>query len=175
MYQVGDVVYYDNIGVCRVTDLKNHDVPGFDKPQPYYTLNPLYQQCVIHTPVNNPKVFIRPAMSRQAADKLIDLIPTIRVKPYHSKGAGELAEHYKESIVSHDCADLLELTMSIHAKKIELLEKKKKFGSVDEKYLKKAEDLLFGELAVALDIDKEDVPGYIAERVESVSVQGELA
>ena len=37
--------------------------------------------------------------------------------------------------------------------------------SYNEKFMKKAEDLLFGELAVALGIKKEEVPVYIGTRL----------
>jgi len=38
-------------------------------------------------------------------------------------------------------------------------------GQVDERYMKRAEELLYGELAVALDMSKEEIGGYIAEAV----------
>lgn len=56
--------------------------------------------------------------------------------------------------------------MSIYAKKQELKGQKRKFGVVDERYLRQAEELLFGELAVALGIDKEEVPEYIDSRLK---------
>ena len=37
---------------------------------------------------------------------------------------------------------------------------------MDERYLKRAEELLYGELAVALDIPREEVAGYIAAEAE---------
>ena len=62
--------------------------------------------------------------------------------------------------------------MSIHAKKESMQRQKRRFGSVDERFLKQGEDLLFGELAAALDIPREEVPGYIAARVESLKEAG---
>ena len=66
-------------------------------------------------------------------------------------------------------AELVELTMSIHAKKQQAEEQKRKFGVLDERYMKRAEDMLFGELAVALNIERSAVPGYIAERLKRLS------
>ncbi|HBN86195.1 MAG TPA: hypothetical protein DDZ89_20420, partial [Clostridiales bacterium] len=76
------------------------------------------------------------------------------------------AEHYKMALNTHNCLDLIELSMSIYAKKQFVEQQKRKFGAVDEKYLKCAEGLLFGELAAALNIPKDKVPKYIAERVD---------
>ena len=42
----------------------------------------------------------------------------------------------------------------------------KKLASVDERYLKMAEDSLYGELAVALDIEKDEVEKFIASHIE---------
>jgi CarD family transcriptional regulator len=93
------------------------------------------------------------------------MIPSIKVKAYHSRTINELSEHYNKSMVSHDLLDLIELTMSIYAKKQQVTEQKRKLGAVDERFMKQAEELLFGELALALDIAKGDVQNYITERV----------
>ena len=62
---------------------------------------------------------------------------------------------------TYDCVDLIKLTMSLYVKKKEAEAQKRKFGAVDERFMKEAEELLFGELAAALDIPREDVRGYI--------------
>lgn len=72
---------------------------------------------------------------------------------------------------SHDCKDLIELTMSIYNKKAALARQNKKFGRVDEHFMRQAEDALNGELAVALGIDKAAVPAYIAQRVAQAEKQ----
>ena len=57
--------------------------------------------------------------------------------------------------------------MSIYAKKQEAARSQRKFGATDEQYLKRAEELLFGELAAALDISRDDVQPYIAARLKA--------
>ena len=59
---------------------------------------------------------------------------------------------------SHSCNELLELAVKIYSKKQAVKKAKKKLGFIDEKYLKRAEELLFGELATALDILPTEVP-----------------
>lgn len=169
MYQIGDLILYANMGVCEVVDILPQKLPGETQEQLYYTLSPLYQECVIRTPVNNQKVFMRPVISKDEAEKLIAMIPQIQAEPYHMKKAGQLADHYAQSLNTHDCVDLIELTMSLYAKKQEAEEQKKKFSVIDERYMKRAEELLFGELAVALEIPKDDVPAYIAGKVGTIS------
>ncbi len=161
MFQPGDFVVYGRMGVCQVERIE-HRKDGQD----FYALMPRYQNCSILTPVNG-KVFMRPVISREEAERLIDLIPTMEVEPCESKVLRKLTEHYQASIATHDCRDLVELTMSIYAKKKMVEKEKRKFGAVDERFMREGEALLFGELAVALDILVEEVPGYISSRLEA--------
>ncbi|MCC8122141.1 MAG: CarD family transcriptional regulator [Oscillospiraceae bacterium] len=167
MYQVGAYVFYGNTGVCEVVDISQQTTQGSEQAQSYYVLKPLHQECMIYTPVNNTKVFMRPIISREEANRLIDRIPHIHAQPYHNHVLSQLTEHYKEGIRSHDCENLLEMTMSIYAKKRLMQEQKRKFGAVDERFMKQAEDLLFNELSAALGMLREEVPDYIASRVEA--------
>lgn len=172
MYQVGELVLYGSTGVCKVKEIKKQDFPSTGEQRLYYVMQPLYQDCVISAPVDSDKVFIRPIISKDEAKRLIGLIPGIRAEAYHSRVSRELTEHYDALLKSHDCEDLIELTMSIYAKKQDLLSQKRKFGTVDERFLKRAEELLFGELAAALDIPREQVQDYSASKVEGTEIAG---
>lgn len=167
MYQVGELVSYGSTGVCRVIGIVNQTCPDGEE-RLYYVMEPLYKSCTISVPVGSDKVFIRPIISREEADRLIGLIPTLDCPVFHSRVSRELSEHYTTLLRSHDCRDWMELAISIKTKKELLLSQKRKFGSVDERYLKQAEELLFGELSAALDIPREEVRGYIDAKLESL-------
>lgn len=170
MYQPGDMIVYGSTGVCRVKEITK---PDFQKgEQLYYALEPLYQDGVIYTPVDT-KVFMRPVITQAEAEALIDKIPTMTTAAYHNSVLRELEEHYTTYLKSHDCGDLIELAMSIYAKKQDLAIQHRKFGAVDERFMKRAEDLLYGELAVALSIDKAQVSAYISDRVSTAQAQAE--
>lgn len=158
MYQPGDLVVYGRTGVCRVERIEK----GRDGQQ-FYALSPLYQSCSILTPVEG-KVFMRPILTRRQAEELIDRIPSLRGEPRQG-AVRELTEQYQASIATHDCADLVELLTSIYDKRQTAKREKQKFGAVDERFMQEGEALLHGELAAALDIPAEDVPGYIKKRV----------
>lgn len=165
LFKIGELIQYGNTGVCRVTEIKEID-DSIKGKRKFYVLESLYQRCIISTPVDNKKVFMRPIMSKEEAEDLINEIPTIEFEEYHSPVTRELTEHYEASFKSHSCEDLLELTMSIYSKKQTMAEQKKKIGIIDERFLKRGEELLFGEFAAALDIPREQVQEYIAERIE---------
>lgn len=167
MYQVGQLVQYGGTGVCRVSEIKTQKFP--DAPDRlYYVMQPLYKPCVISVPVDSTKVFIRPIVSREEADRLICLIPTLNCPAVHCRASRELSERYEAMLKSHSCLCWIQLTISISAKKQAMLSQKRKFGSVDERFLKQAEDMLFGEFAAALEIPKDQVRGYIDAKLESL-------
>ena len=85
---------------------------------------------------------------------------------YHGPTLQALAQHYQTVVRSHDCRDLIELMMSIYAKRQLVESQNRRLGMVDERFMKQAERLLYGELSVALDIPFDDVQSYIAQRVD---------
>ncbi|MEE0740682.1 MAG: CarD family transcriptional regulator [Emergencia sp.] len=165
MYQINDLVMYGSIGVCKVTDITKPDFAGSDEEKLYYVLEPLYQSGVIYAPVDNTKVFMRHVISEAEAIELIDTIPEIHTEIYKNASMQQLTKYYQSVIDTHRCLDLLKLTKSIHQKKMDALEHNRHLGQIDKKFMKRAEDLLFGEFAAALSISKEDVGDYIQNRL----------
>lgn len=166
MFQAGDLVVYGTTGVCRVESIDQPNMTGADRHKKYYRLKPFYQDGVIYTPVDNTKVSIRPVISREDAENLIDLIPGIRAEAYRAPTLQALAQHYQTAFQSHSCQDLVELIMSIYTKQQETTSQNRRLGMVDERFLKQAERLLYGELAVALEIPFDEVQPYISNRVK---------
>lgn len=173
MFQPGDLVVYNTTGVCRVEAITKPNMTGADRNKEYYQLKPLQQDGVIYTPVDNPKVSIRPVISREEAEKLIDLIPTIQAEACRAPTLQALAQHYQEAVHSNDCRDLIEMMMSIYAKRQQAEAQKRRLGLVDERFMKQAERLLHGELSAALGIPFEEIPAYIARRVASANTKKE--
>ena len=162
MFRPGELIIYGRTGVCRVEEIEEWD------DRQYYRLQALHQACVIHAPVNG-KVLMRPVLSREAADRLIDSIPYVAVNPVECRVLRELINHYLDSVNTCDAAELLAMTMSIYAKKQQAIKNKKKLGAIDERFLREGESLLFGELGVSLGIAPEAVPNYIQARISEHS------
>ncbi|HHU16963.1 MAG TPA: hypothetical protein GXZ70_01880, partial [Clostridiales bacterium] len=79
-----------------------------------------------------------------------------------------LKEHYRELLHTHKCTDLIKLIKTIYEKNIDLINNGKHLGQIDNKYIKQAEDLLYGELAIVLNISKEEVRDYITSRIQGL-------
>lgn len=157
MYAIGDLVLYGRTGVCRVEEVKTAADGS------YYILKPLYQTCNITIPADNPKVFIRPILTPDEVHQLISRFPELDAQPYHNRNLNQLRAYYLSCMESHSCEDLARLAKSLHLKKQETEAQKKKFGAVDERFLREAENLLFGEFAASLNIPQSEVENYIAK------------
>ncbi len=169
MFKPGDMIVYGGMGVCRVEAIETKRLSKTEEKE-YYILKPLYQRCTVSTPVDNQNVVMRPVISREKAEELIGQIPSINAQAYNNKVLRQLSEHYEACIKSFDCMELIKLTMSIYKKKKIAEEQKHKFGALDERYMKKAEDMLFGEFSVALGIEKNAVADYISEKIAAMTV-----
>ena len=153
MYEIGQLIVYGNEGVCRVEEIGTPKISGVDKHREYYTLAPIYREGKVFTPVDS-KVFMRPVITREEALALIDRIPQMTAQVYENSNLRFLNEHYQQCIQDYTCADLLQLIKDVRAKRRRMTERGKKLGLVDERYMKRAEELLHGELAIALDMPR---------------------
>ena len=166
MYNVGDLILFGGTGVCEVKEITRPNFGGETVDQDYYILQPLYQSGTIYAPVDNEKVFTRPVISAQEADDLISIIPEVHTEIYKSSSTQQLTKHYQSVIDTHKTVDLVRLAKSIHQKMDAAHKQNRHLGQIDKKFMKRAEDLLYGELAAALDIPREDILNYIEERLD---------
>ena len=169
MFSIGEKVMYGGTGVCVVEEITSVKFSASQPGKPYYLLRPMYQTGTIQTPADSGKVPIRPVMNRSEAEAVIDAMPTVPAEIGTEKNLSALRNYYQKQITSFDSMDLIRLAKSIRAKKIEAEKRQKRIGSTDEKYLRRAEELLFGELAVALEISMDDVPAFIEQRLGSLA------
>ncbi len=162
MYQKGDLVIYGGEGVCKVEAIGPITLAGKQSEKEYYTLSPLFHEGVVYTPVDT-KVFMRPVISKEEAHALIQQLPSIKAEVYENRNLRFLNEHYQSYLQSHDCTDLAQLIKAVYAKRQYAAQNGKKIGQIDEKYMKRAEDMLYSELAVALGIERNQVLAYIEQ------------
>ena len=107
MFAVGDLIVYSETGVCRVEQV---GPPPFDPKtkREYYTLSPLNCRETIYVPVDT-RVFMRPILSREAAEELIDRLPEIQQARVDCQDYRVLAQQYRGFLETHRCEDLVQL------------------------------------------------------------------
>ena len=160
MYKIGDLVVYGTYGVCEVTNIGPIDLPMIDKSKIYYTLTPYYKrEDVVYASVDNDSTIMRTVISKKAAKDLVEQIPTIEETVIPSEKEREIT--YKTSIRSCDVKELVAVIKTIYRRRAERIESGKKVTVLDDRYFKQAQEQLFGELAIALDMEKQQVGEYL--------------
>ena len=164
MFQAGDVIVCGSHGVCRVEKVGPISSAAGDRDRIYYTLKPLYERgSVVFTPVDNQKMVIRPVISREEALRLIDGMRDAEGLGIQDEKKRE--EGYKEALKTCRAEELVRMMKTIYARGRSRAARGKKATDADSRYLKLAEDYLFGELSVSLDLDRDQVKAFIRERI----------
>ncbi len=165
MFEVGDYVVHGNSGVCRVDAVQTMDGIGADKKRVYYTLVPLYTSgSKLFVPTDSKKVVIRSVMTKKEVKKLMDEwndIETLRVE--NDKNREEV---YKEALRSCDSRQWVRLIKTSYQRNQSRMEKGKKATTSDERYLQMAEENLFGELAIPLEMSRGEAEAYFVAKIK---------
>ena len=131
----------------------------------YYILKPLYMNgSTVYVPVDSAGESMRKVLEREEAQRLIAAIPDIPLLVISNDKLTE--QTYRECIRTNDCQELVKIIKTIRQRKQKRIQAGRKVTAVDAKYFHIAEDNLYGELAVALDIDRNEVENYIADAIE---------
>lgn len=161
-YSIGDVVVYGGNGVCEIEDIK--DISFYhEEPQTYYILKPMFvkQALVLYVPFNNEKLTskIQPVITRDEAMDLIHGINDTDIEWIEDRNLRK--ETYSTMISSGDRREIVEVISIISDHRRSLLKEGKSLNMQDEKMLNDAQRRMNAEFAVALDIEIEEVPGFI--------------
>ena len=108
---------------------------------------------------------MRPVLSRAEAEELVRTMPDIEAAHCTERNPRLLGAFYQDLIRSRSCVGMVQIIKAAHRKTQARRARGSKPGQVDEKYLRRAEELLYGELAVALEIPRDQVSGYIVRTV----------
>lgn len=165
MFKKGEYVVCGNKGVCLVEDITTLNISGVDKAREYYILKPLYMSgSTVYVPVDATNESIRRVLSKDEAEALIKGIPSIPM----ITGVNDklLEQEYRGCMKSNNCEEWIKIIKTIYLRKQKRIEAGRKVTAVDAKYFRLAEESLYGELAVALDMPKEEVESYITGEME---------
>ncbi len=164
MYQVGDFVVKVNNGVCRVEDIVELDGMSGVKGKKYYLMVPRDDQnAKLYVPVEGKNDNIREVMTAAEAMSFIKRIPEIAVAWIESDKMRE--QEYKNAIRSGSPDQLVSIIKNIYRRNIERSEQGKKNTTIDERYVKQAENILYAELAFALGRERQEIIGLVSQTI----------
>lgn len=160
MFSVGEKIVYGENGVCTVDKIEPLAISGASKDKLYYHLSPLIGSGTYFTPVDSG-AYMRPVMSREEAEALIDAMPGIAPAICNDNRFNHVDAYYKELFRQHSCEALVAIVKGLRSR----ISERKTRSSRAEATMKRARDMLHGELSVALDMDLSEVEGYIISRI----------
>lgn len=162
MFEIGEYVVCGNKGVCVVENITTLNISGVDKERRYYILKPLYMaESTVYVPVDSPQKSMRRVLKRGEAQELIKGIPDVPLLVITNDKLSE--QMYRECIKTNSCEELVKIIKTIYLRKQKRIQAGRKVTAVDAKYFHLAEENLYGELAVALEIPRDEVESYITK------------
>lgn len=165
MFSVGEYIVYGTTGVCRIESVGPMQMSGVSKEKLYYTLAPLYSKgSKVFIPVDNDKVIMRPVLTKEEAQALVEEIPKIELLWVADEKRRE--DIYKTALRTCDCKEWIKIIKTLYLRKMSRIAEGKKVTVSDGKYLHMAEERLYEELGLALEMDKDEVIEYITQHVE---------
>ena len=106
---------------------------------------------------------MRPVMTREEAMELIDQMREI--SPLWIQNERKREEEYREAVRTCDGRELVRIIKTIYLRRRKRMSEGKKITAADSRYFKLAEDNLFGELAVSLELERDKVKDFIEEKI----------
>ena len=166
MFEVGEFVVYGSKGVCRIVDISHIDISGADKDRLYYVLSPIGDKnAKIYAPTDNLKITMRKVISKEEADKLILELPEIELLWVPDDKQREAK--YKEVMRTCDYRAWVSIVKTLYLRKKERTAQGKEITALDERYMKAAENELYGELSLTLGIPREEMEDYIKDKIKN--------
>lgn len=168
MFQANDLIYYGNTGVCRVEEV---GYPPDQSPGKaghlYYKLAPLFETGMIYVPVDTP-VFMRPVITHEQAQAFLAELPEIQDDEFSSPRRAEVVDHYRSMLHAHTCRSLACLIKTLSDKADRCSALGRHLSAAEQDFKKRAEHLLYGELAVALGLPElEDAAALVEHALET--------
>lgn len=164
MYSVNEKIHYGGSGVCVIQEIATM---RFGRTrEKYYVLKPVYQNSsVIYVPVENAALVskMRPVLSREEVDRLIDGMPEIPTAWEEDPQARKAS--FEALLRSNECRSLIILIKTLHAQKERRQADGKALHVSDETFLREAQRLLYDEFAGALEIQPAQVHAYIQSKL----------
>ena len=163
MYKIGEKVVYGTNGVFEIEDVREENVLG--ETHKYYVMRPAGEkrESFVFVPVDNEALTsqMRYPITKKNAEKLIKEIPDIPAAEW-KKDSKQRTDNYKKLIGSANHRDIISVIKSVWLNCESRKNEGKKAYVSDESMIKRAEAILYSELAASLGIPECEVADYIS-------------
>ncbi|MBE6024906.1 MAG: CarD family transcriptional regulator [Cellulosilyticum sp.] len=164
MFEKGEYIVCNNIGVCLVEDVTPKDMDGVVQERLYYILQPLDSvDSKIYSSVDNKKMAMRKVISSREGNRLLGSLEDIETLDIEFEKRRE--EIYKTTLHKCECTGWLQIIKTVYLRKKEKISQGKKITATDTKYLKKAEEYLYRELSISMELQPIEVKERILNQI----------
>lgn len=164
MFEIGTYIVCGQHGVCRVEAIGPLKLSEAAKDRQYYTLSQIYSRGgVTYAPADSDKIIMREVISKEDAEALINEMESMDVLWVENEKRRE--DTFKKALRTCDNREWVKMIKTLYHRKQERLAQGKKVTASDERFLRAAEENLYGELAVALEMPKDEVENYIIGKI----------
>lgn len=160
LFNIGDIIVYGAQGICKIDCIEQKQIGK--NTVDYYVLKPF---CNLNT-----SVFV-PVDNEMVTSKMLDVLTADEAKKLVSEAASapcikfesenRKREQYNAILASNDRQELSSLIKTIRLERETRYAVGKKLNIVDEQTLRKAEMLLFNELAYVLEVTVDEIQNMI--------------
>ncbi len=163
MYQIGDVLVYENGGVCEVTAI---GTPDFLKSEErYYTLQPVFDDAgILYVKVENDRHILRPLISREEADQIFE--KALEIDPMYNSNDKLREREFKEVLRSCECSQWFAMLKGIIQEQAKREKIGKKLNMSDDRNMQKVFRLLSSEFAMVYSISQDEAKEKIKGAIE---------
>ena len=160
MFEIGNVIVYGAQGVCKIDSIETKQIGK--TVMDYYVLKPLFNESTaVFVPTQNAALTakMQNVLTKAEAQGLLDNAPKIDTLKYTDEN--DKREQYKAVLSGSNREGLVALIKTIRGERELRRVNNKKLNINDEQTLRKAELLLYNELAFVLGLEPQEVQNLI--------------
>ncbi len=158
---MGDIILYGAQGICKIDCIQTKQI-GKQKAD-YYVLKPIYNDnTAVFVPVDNELLAskMQDVLTKSQAKELAEKVADIDI--IEAKDETQKRELYKAILSSSDREKLIALIKTIRLERDARRQNNKKLNINDEQTLRKAELLLYNELAFVYGVEPDEAKNLIS-------------
>lgn len=160
MFNIGDILVYGVQGICKIDSCETKQIGR--QSADYYVLKPLFNESTaVFVPVENELLTakMQAVLTKTQAEELVKRVEQIDI--IKSNDENQKREFYKAILSSGDREKLIALIKTIRLERNIRRQGNKKLNINDEQTLRKAELLIYNELAFVFDAEPDEVKDII--------------
>ncbi|MFS0861919.1 CarD family transcriptional regulator [Fredinandcohnia sp. 179-A 10B2 NHS] len=162
MFNVGDLIIYSSIGICKIDDICEKTFAGITRN--YYVMHPIEDEnLVIQNPVDNDQIRMVGMIQPEEAEEIIKTFSAPGIQ-WIEKGHDRL-RGFSDIVKTGDRKEIAKIINTFMSKKIELERNEKKLSEGDRKLLFHLQSILFKGLAISLSTTQEEIEKQITNIV----------